>query len=452
MSLVSSRAAKFLWVILFATAASANPYPDPRKVPRDAFKTLDLGKLRAISRRTLDAEGIEVLRVQVDWEAQGEKFSVSDVVRERSGTPAIIARSKRPDALGSYRATLKDAETGETLSHDSIGTGMEYRKLVRAITFRFPVPSRKARLEMLAENPVTGVQEKVLDAEIDPASARALDPRDDVEARVLMAASREPKLVVNVYAEGYLAQDRERFFREAAKVPSALVDKKIPRLDQLEFRAVFAPSTQKLGSAKNLGLPVPERDSFLGLYYPYWNDFGRWYHIVYPTREKRFREGLAQAPYDYPIALVDSDEYWGVGNYRELTAIPSKSFSFAYLLTHEFGHYLGLNEEYESGGATELAFAPEIGEPWSQNITFLTDPSLKWGRHVADSTPLPTPWSFWSSQSKPVGAYPGGYAETEPLGKSHKPVVRSCVMESYPSFCPVCLEAVEERIRFDLGH
>ena len=89
--------------------------------------------------------------------------------------------------------------------------------------------------------------------------------------------------------------------------------------------------------AKDLGMPIPEKDSFLGLYFPYWNNFGRWYNVVYPTREARFRKSLATVPYDYALAILDDSAYWGVGNYRELTAVPANSFQFTYLLTHELG-------------------------------------------------------------------------------------------------------------------
>jgi hypothetical protein len=221
-------------------------------------------------------------------------------------------------------------------------------------------------------------------------------------------------------------------------------------LENLEIIGVFAESKLPLGQARDLGMPVPERDSFLGLYYPYWNNFGRWYHILYPTRETRFRNALAQVPYDYPLAIVDSDLYWGVGNYKELTAIPSSNSSFTYLLMHEFGHFLGLNEEYEGGGRTELEFAPQIAEPWSPNLTFLGSTSwadLKWKEFAAQSTPLPTPGSYWRSGR--YGAYRGGYGDSAP-GRSHKPGM-NCVMHRSSQFCPICLDGMRKVMSRDLG-
>ena len=148
---------------------------------------------------------------------------------------------------------------------------------------------------------------------------------------------------------------------------------------------------------------------------------------------------------------MDDREYWGVGNFNELTAIPAGNGSFTYLLLHEFGHYFGLNEEYEGGGPTELAFAPGIDEPWSQNITFhATAADLKWKQWVSASTPIPTPNGQWSG-SGPLGAYRGGYADTVPLGKSHKPG-HNCTMKNGSKFCAICREAISQKVGHDLGN
>ena len=191
------------------------------------------------------------------------------------------------------------------------------------------------------------------------------------------------------------------------------------------------------------------------MYFPYWDNFGRWYHIVYPTRENKFRQGLASAPYDYPIVLVNSSSYWGVGNYMSHTAIPAgNSMYFTYILLHEFGHFFGLNEEYEGGGRTELEFAPDMQEPWSQNITFLSNPSylgLKWNELVNPQISIPTPTSHWESSPPVYGAYRGGYADSPSSnGRSHKPGL-NCVMESHKSFCDICSKGILEVIHFDLG-
>ena len=53
---------------------------------------------------------------------------------------------------------------------------------------------------------------------------------------------------------------------------------------------------------------------------------------------------------------------------------------------------------------------------------------------MCSRTPIPTPASLWNGQ---LGAYLGGYADTEPVGHSHKPGF-ACVMENGGNFCAVC--------------
>lgn len=459
MHQVSSFCLTLLSLIFVAGAnALANPYPDPRAVAVDApALQAEAQKVarasRALATDVVRAEGKRTLRVTLAWNEASDTFQVSDLVRENSGTDALFARATKRNPLGSYHGIVREVGTGRALAFDAIGTGQAYRKLVRALTFRFPLPAGPVEFELLGEDPRSGEEKSLLKTRLDPNTAREHAPAN-VEVRLLQAAQASPKLAVNVYADGYFESGRARFFEDAAKVAAALRTSAFPLLARLEIRAVFAPSNTQLGKAQNLGLPVPERDSFLGLYYPYWFNFGRWYNVVYPTREQRYRDGLASVPYDYAIAVLDSNEYWGVGNFNELTAIPSRSPYFNYLLHHELGHFFGLNEEYNGGGPTELEFAPEIQEPWSQNITFLRSPllrDLKWSQFVAENIPLPTPWTEWQSGNSPrYGAYQGGYADSEPRGMSHIPGDK-CMMESGPRFCRICLHAIEEKVRFDLG-
>jgi len=430
----------------------ANPYPDPTQVPVDPpyrNKTYLLKKLSAIELRE---KGVEVIRVDVQWSSPQETYTISRIVLENSGTEALEKRSKLKPTLGSYIGELRSNKTALPLYYDSVGTGMELRFLTRGMTFRFPKISEQVDFVLTAENPKTGRMEEVLRQTIDPHNITPITP-ETVEVRELKKATVSPSIMVNIYSEGYSSSNElgsAAFFKDAQRVVDALESNHFPGFDRFEMVAAYKISNTQLGKAKNLGMPIPIRDSYLGLYYPYWNDISRWYNIVYPTSEKKFRDGVGVIPYDYAIALVDSSEYWGMGNYNVFTAIPTRHPSFTYLLTHEFGHFFGLNEEYEGGGKTELAFAPEILEPWSQNITFHPKKEeLKWIEFVEPSTALPTPAMAWQANG-PWGAYRGGYAQTEPLRKSHKPGL-SCIMKNGTKFCPICKAAIEKKILYDVG-
>jgi hypothetical protein len=434
-------------MLLLPLTAAANPYEDENAVPKDDMsRVLDISGQRLLSAKDILQPARQVMRVRIDWQEQGERYSLAQAVTEYSGTDGVLVRAGRTQLPGSFQAELLDEATGAVIGRDGIGTGQEFRRIVRSISFRLPVPERPATLRVLAEHPVSGVMESVLSETILPElikpAAAVASPAGEV--RMIRAASATPALQLVVYADGYKEQRRGQFFADAQRLADAASASDLPLKQHLEVRAVFAPSALELGSARDLGLPVAVRDSFLSLYFPYWHNFGRWYHVVYPTSEEVFRRGLATVPYDFPVILLDSADYFGVGNYNELTAIPARNSSFSYLFLHEFGHFLGLNEEYESGGPTELAFAPGIDEPWSPNITFHPEQDrLKWKDHVAAGTPLPTPAGSWRHGA--WGAYRGGYAQTQPLGLSHKPGL-SCTMGMTADFCAVCVAAMRREL------
>lgn len=396
-------------------------------------------------------KGSTVLRVEVSW-SKDETYKITGLYLEESGTEALTKSAKARDPLGSYKGILT---AGNLKLHSSIGTGREFRQLVRTISLRFPIATNKTRFQFSfeAEHPETGVLSKIFEQTINLSDAKKVETQP-VKVTLLRKAQKKPALKFNFYSEGFDAKGEKRFI-EAAQKAIAGLEKNLPGQEHFEFKAVFAPSNTKLGRAQDRGAEVKVQDTFLGLYFPHWSKFGRWYHVVYPTSVTKYRNALAQVAYDYPLALVDDSSYWGVGNYKELTAIPVGDSSFTYLLLHEFGHFMGLNEEYEGGGPTELEFASKIHEPWSQNITFNPDiTTIKWSSRLEPGISVPTTSSdyrqFGGSSKNPVGAYRGGYADSEPRGKSHKPVM-NCMMAAGGNFCPVCQDALKTLVDQDLG-
>lgn len=387
-----------------------------------------------------------VIRVQVSWSPR-EGYALGPVKRELSGTPALARRAQQVDALGSFVGVISDPTTGEEVLQQSIGTGVSYRELTGSLTFRFPAFSQQATFTLFAPDPETGEPTEVLSQSIEPDSIGEVAPQA-VQVTTLRSASLEPVLAVTIYAEGYLEGSEASFLESAEALLDVLENNAFPGLEFMEFNAVFAPSAQPLGVAMDLGYPVPIWDSFLTLYHPYWSSFSRWFHVMYPTDEERFRDALAQAPYDYPFILTDSSEFWGTGNYNAYTVVPANIDEFEYLVLHEFGHYFGLNEEY-SGQGTELLFADGVSEPWSQNMTFqLAATDIKWNSLIGDGVPIPTPGAQWPRLG--IGAYAGGYAGED--ARSLIPVPDGvCTMSSGVEFCDVCAAAMRDKLEADLA-
>lgn len=436
----------------------ANPHWNQMSIPLDSsysfYKDTKFyadwrKKVKKYRKTTTETQAI---RITVRWNQSSNTYSILEKFIENTATPALKARSKKESPYGSFKAKITDV-TNDVAFYDSIGTGEAYKRLVKDISFRFPFIKNDFQFSMTVENSLEGNQETVLSEVIKISELSAINPTlPNLEIFSLKEATQSPSLEFVFYAEGYATNEKQQFFSKALASVDILKNMNIPYFNNMNFVAVFAGSNQRLGRATNLGFPVVQRDSAFGLYFPYWYNFGRWYNVIYPTDENYFRTSLAVVPYDYNVIIVKSSEYWGVGNYKTHTAIPSDSSSYIYLLLHEFGHFLGLNEEYDGGGATELQFAQNIREAWSQNMTFLPEMSLikvKWSSFITDlNTPIPTPSYFW--QENNYGVYSGGYGDSNGLRSTYKPGL-SCTMESGQRFCPICMAGMADVIRSDLG-
>ncbi|MGC4093690.1 MAG: M64 family metallopeptidase [Polyangiaceae bacterium] len=402
------------------------------------------GQSQGGSAGSVSSNVTDVIRVQVNYDAKSKQYQLGFAVREHSGTAALQKRALRTDSLGSFIGTLLEPGTQTVVYQQTIGTGYYYRELARAFTFRFPARTAPFTFRMTAENAVSGAQERVVDETIDPKTLSEL-PTASVETKMIKQASASPKLVMPIYAEGYLQARKDAFFADASSVANLLSTANFPGAANFEIVAVWSASNHTLGDVGKAGV-VPTQDTALGLSFPVWSGISGPDLIIYPTDENKLRSALAQVPYDYPLVIVDDNRYWGVGNYNMYTAVPAHNSNVNGLLSHEMGHFFGLNEEY-GGQETELAFAPGIAEPWSQNITFQTQRAqIKWGDLIESSVAIPTPTSTWTSGKK-IGAYRGGYPNDS---RSLIPVPDTvCRMSSGNDFCAVCRRAIQAKVAFD---
>lgn len=443
--------------LLMSQVAVSHPYFDESQVPKDIVGfTEQMMPMHQVDRSDLISADSKVLRVDVQWIKKTDTYTLQSLQIEASGTELLRTKSKVKRSYGSYKGILIDEAGNE--SYYSIGMGRHFRRLMGGLSFRFPYVSGKLTFKMLAEHPLTGAETIVIDTKIEVSTATETPILNPVDIKLVKEATASPKIQVAVFSEGYTPErgrsnggesrtSADQFWKDVAKTVVALANSNLPTYANFEIIGVYAPSKVALGEAQDYGSVALQRNSALGLFYPYWFKFGRWYHVVYPTENQKYHNALATVPYDYPIALIDSDRYFGVGNYNEITAVPAHHPSFTYLLIHEFGHFLGLNEEYEGGGPTELEFAPGVFEPWSPNITFHPKSGeLKWQSLVSPEVALPTPQSSWNiAVQGPIGAYKGGYADSDPK-RSYKPGF-ACVMQSGTHFCPVCQKAILDEFK-----
>ncbi|HEY5801577.1 MAG TPA: M64 family metallopeptidase, partial [Burkholderiaceae bacterium] len=208
---------------------------------------------------------------------------------------------------------------------------------------------------------------------------------------------------------------------------------------------------------------------------------------VLTTDNRALREIAQHAPYEFIEILVNNDTYGGGGIYGQFSTAAANSDWSNYLFVHEFAHHFaGLADEYYTSPVAYQS-SGERPEPWEPNATALKDPAkLKWQKHVAAGTVLPTPWPkeeyethsrayqkeraelrkqnrpesemsalfkkdlAWTNalfskapNTKAVGAFEGANYEA----KGYFRPQQQCVMfDRSEAFCMVCAEAIAQTI------
>jgi hypothetical protein len=288
------------------------------------------------------------------------------------------------------------------------------------------------------------------------------------------------KIDLAILAEGYTMAEKEKFIKDATRLTDSLFVNSTFRKyrDHFNIWLVFVPSAES-------GTDNPRQSEYKQTAFgSSFNTFGSQRYLM--TEDLiAVHDGLIGVPHDQVYLLVNHAEYGGgaILNYYNVTSVDDPYSAFVFI--HEFGHgFGGLADEYYTSDTGYDEFYPAGIEPPEPNIT--ANPSrekLKWGAFVKDSTPVPTPWNKdafdaaaiqygrdltaaknaeeklkirekraeWLAdfyKNLPYGMAVGAY---EGAGYQSKGLFRptpNCLMLSrgFPSFCPVCDDAIRDRI------
>ena len=236
-------------------------------------------------------------------------------------------------------------------------------------------------------------------------------------------------------AEGYSEEQMGQFYKDVEIARQALFSH--APFDQYEDRfnaiAVAIPS-------EKTDVSVPQDGQWHDT--PCKSHFNTFYSERYLMTERVFHlhdllEGL---PYEHIIILANTPTYGGGGIFNMYMLTSSRHVEFRPVVVHEFGHsFAALGDEYYYDDMYET-FYPADTEPWEPNLTTLYDFDSKW-RHMVKDTSV--------RNKGEVGIYEGG-------GYQSKGVYRpadDCRMKTnrYPTFCPVCQDAIKRTITFNTG-
>ncbi|MCL7972228.1 MAG: IgA Peptidase M64 [marine benthic group bacterium] len=302
--------------------------------------------------------------------------------------------------LGKYMFEVVDAGTGQVLYSRGFAsiygewetTGEAAR---RYATFheslRFPWPRHPVRV-VLSKRGDSDKFEQIWEAPVDPSSRFVNPAPPPPQGQVWTVFQNGPpteKVDLVLLSEGYTAAEMDKFHADVARLVERLFATEPFRSRQQDFNvwAIDLPSAETGVHRPHVGehrrTPVSAEYNIF--------DSER-YLLTFDNR--RLRDVLSAAPYEFVEILVNEAQYGGGGiyNFQSTTAVDTE---FAdYVFVHEFGHHFaGLADEYYTSSVAYETGAEVQPEPWEPNVTALEDPDrLKWGDLVEAGTPVPTPW------------------------------------------------------------
>ncbi len=332
--------------------------------------------------------------------AKEERFSLDRVVLEPLPWPGNPARPIDDTNRGKYFFEVIDAAGGTVVFSRGFSsiygeweTTAEAKEINRTFSesLRLPAPDRPVRI-VVKKRDARNVFRDIWSVTVDPADKFVLRGAESADAGPLIKLheSGDPakKLDLLILGDGYTAQERVKFERDARRLVSTLLATSPFKERQGDIN-VWGLSPAAAQSGVSRPSQHIYRRSPLGATYDAFDSE----RYVLTFENKAFRDIAANAPYDVVEILVNSATYGGGGIYGLYSTVAADSVWAPYIFVHEFGHHIaGLADEYYTSDVAYLPAADRV-EPWEPNATALIDPAaLKWKDLVTPGTSVPTPW------------------------------------------------------------
>jgi hypothetical protein len=258
-------------------------------------------------------------------------------------------------------------------------------------SLRFPWPLGPVQVVLKKRDP-DGVFREIWSLPLDPESRFVNPASPPAEGRVwpvFESGAPTDKVDLVLLGEGYTEAEMDKFHSDVARLVERLFETEPFKTRKSDFNvwAIDLPSDRSGVNRPHVGqfrrTPVSAEYNIFG---------SERYLLTFDNR--RLRDILSAAPYEFVEILVNEEQYGGGGiyNFQATTAVDT---DFAdYIFVHEFGHHFaGLADEYYTSSVAYEPTGEQHREPWEPNVTALLDPShLKWADLVEEGTPLPTPW------------------------------------------------------------
>lgn len=329
--------------------------------------------------------------------ASEERFSLDALVLE-GDWPGPANRLIDESGLGKYFFEVRDLKTNRVIysrGYASIygewETTSEARNVTRTFheSLRFPAPAGKAQVIIRKRDTKTAFRE-VWSVVIDPGAAevdRSAPPSHVKVWAVMKNGEPRDKVDLLLAGDGYTAAEMDKWHSDAKRLTEILfrVSPFKERRTSFNVWALDIASDESGVSRPSDG--VYRRSPLRASYDAFGSD-----RYVLTFDNKRFREAISAAPYEFVEIVVNGRKYGGGGIFNLYATVASDNASTPYVFVHEFGHHFaGLADEYYTSDVAYEA-ATERPEPWEPNVG--ANPlQTKWTDLLTPGVPLPTPWA-----------------------------------------------------------
>ena len=376
--------------------------------------------------------------LRIDYTFAGDSARQDIYVDELSAIPHWYGKTKRLAEVplkGNGQVIVRDAQSDSIIYRHSFSTLFqewlaedEAKHTRRSFENVFLVPYPK--------QPVT-VTVELYDyhQNINATLTHTVDPQDilirhigerNVTPYVTLHSGPAPHPIrIAFVAEGYQGEELTTYLEDCRKAVRSLFSHEPFKSLQDRFNIIALLST-----SEESGVSVPRQGIWkrtaLG------SHFDTFYTERYLTtlHLKRLHDLLAGTPYEHIIILTNTTTYGGGGIYNSYNLAAAHGPMYEPVVVHEFGHsFGGLGDEYPYGDSDPMYFADT--EPWEPNLTTQHDFSGKWENLIREGK---------------AGLVEGGGYLSHGVWRGQE----DCRMRTneYPTFCPVCQQALTRLIKF----
>ncbi len=376
--------------------------------------------------------------LRIDYTFAGDSARQDIYVDELSAIPHWYGKTKRLAEVplkGNGQVIVRDAQSDSIIYRHSFSTLFqewlaedEAKHTRRSFENVFLVPYPK--------QPVT-VTVELYDyhQNINATLTHTVDPQDilirhigerNVTPYVTLHSGAAPHPIrIAFVAEGYQGEELTTYLEDCRKAVRSLFSHEPFKSLQDRFNIIALLST-----SEESGVSVPRQGIWkrtaLG------SHFDTFYTERYLTtlHLKRLHDLLAGTPYEHIIILTNTTTYGGGGIYNSYNLAAAHGPMYEPVVVHEFGHsFGGLGDEYPYGDSDPMYFADT--EPWEPNLTTKHDFSGKWENLIREGK---------------AGMVEGGGYLSHGVWRGQE----DCRMRTneYPTFCPVCQQALTRLIKF----